>query len=429
MNRIIFINFWEIVIFACCSLWRYKLRSFLTMLGIIFGIAAVIAMLAMGAGAREEILREIEKLGITNIIINSVKPPEKQTGTEEQRSVNRYGLTFKDAKQIELTCPYLDDILPVHGTQAAVLYGNKKIDVKVRGLDPLKFYMLNMDIIKGRPLYPIDGESRHRVCLVTPDLLEQIKFIGDPTGMDLRIKDDFFQVVGIIHKPEFTSPGAKSLEIRKNIPDIYMPFESSLARFGTFNILQKAGSWESTEMELDQIVVRVANSENVFSAAKIIKSILEKFHDDVQDYEIVVPLELLRQSEQTQKVFNIVMILIASISLLVGGIGIVNIMLATITERTREIGVRRALGATRKDITFQFLVETVVLAVCGGFFGCILGIAGVYAMDYFTKWTSIITWQSIVISIGISCSVGVIFGIFPARRAAYMDPITALRHE
>ena len=237
-----------------------------------------------------------------------------------------------------------------------------------------------------------------------------------------------FEIIGILEDEQFRSHTRKALAIDDRSQEVYIPYTTSMRTFGTGTYMVRSGSREHTEVELDQIIVQAKSADQVFTTSQMIAALLKKFHDK-KEYEIIVPLELLKQSEETQKVFNIFMVVIAGISLLVGGIGIANIMLATITERTKEIGIRRALGAQRKDILIQFLTETVAIAALGGLLGSLFGVAGILGIVEFTQWKALIAPHYIVISLLISCTVGILFGIFPARRAAMMDPITALRYE
>ena len=252
--------------------------------------------------------------------------------------------------------------------------------------------------------------------------------VDDPLGMVLKIGRPSFQVIGVLADQQFRSHTRKALAIDDRSQEVYIPYSSSMRTFGTVTYFQKTGSREISEVELDQIIVQAESSDKVLPTSLMTAAMLKNFHEK-KDYEIVVPLELLQQSEETQQIFNVVMVLIASISLVVGGIGIANIMLATITERTREIGIRRALGAQRKDIMIQFLTETVAIAAVGGLLGALFGVVAILGIVEFTQWKALIEPHYIIISLGISCTVGILFGIFPARRAAFMDPIAALRHE
>jgi len=414
---------------ALRNLARHKLRSLLTTLGIIFGVASVLSMVAIGEGARQAILEQIGRLGVTNIIINAQTPPEEEKVTDEQDSrVLRYGLTFRDAEQIQLTLPMITDTLGVHEMERWLWFKSRRIGAKVRGVTPPYFTKLKMEPIMGRVLTEEDQRERRRVCVVRARLLREAKHFGDPLKLDLKVGAEYFRVVGVLADAEFQSPTKSVLGLDDRTMEVYVPFDTIIDRFGLTETRRRAGSRERTRVELHQVLCSVASEEQVIPAARGIQAILAKFHPR-RDYEVVVPLELLASKQRTQRVFNIVLPIIAGISLLVGGIGILNIMLASITERTREIGIRRAIGATGWDITWQFLIETVALSLVGGLLGVALGVGGVFVLKYATQWHAVITPWALTLSLAISCLTGVIFGIYPARRAALMDPIGALRYE
>ena len=410
------------------GLRRNKLRSFLTMLGMIFGVGSVITMLSVGAGARAEILARIGELGVTNIILNSIKPPEETKPQNENQWVIKYGLTFADAEYIQATVPTVASLLRVNRVTQRAWYGSKRIEASVLGVQPEHLKMFGLEVGRGRPFNELDDASRSKVCLVRPGFVKQLETMQDPLGQWIYIGGFPFEIVGILQDAEFRSHTAKALNLDGVAQEIYVPYTTSMNTLGTTTVIYRTGSTESSKVELDQIVVSTTGSDKVFETARMLSSVLKQSHKKV-DYEIVVPLELLQQSEATQRTFNLVMILIASISLLVGGIGIANIMLATITERTREIGVRRALGARRRDISIQFLTETTSIAVVGGLIGCLVGLAGIQGIARWTAWKAIVEPHYVLVALGISCAVGILFGIYPARRAAQMNPITALRHE
>ena len=414
---------------AIRNLLRNKLRSFLTMLGMIIGVAAVITMLSVGAGARHEIIAKIQQLGITNIIINSIEPPdEAESGNQSSSQRNRYGITFRDAEYIEATLPTVERILRVNKIRQHVWFGSKRLETTVLGVEPEYQSMFGLKVLKGRLLTGTDSDFAAKVCVVRRGVFRQLDSVEDPIGLWLKIGAHPFQVVGVLEDEQFQSHARKALALEGRSQEVYIPYATSMRSFGTVSYVVSQGSREFTEVELDQLVVATRGSETVFGTARMLESLLTHFHDKA-DFEIVVPLELLRQKEEAQKVFSIVMVLIASISLIVGGIGIANIMLATITERTREIGVRRAMGARRRDILVQFLVETTAIAGIGGLLGCLFALAGTYGVVHFTNWKALVSPSYVIVSLAISCSVGVLFGIFPARRAAQMDPISALRSE
>ena len=418
----------EIFLLGMRNLFRNKLRSFLTMLGMIFGVGSVIAMLAVGAGARSAILDQIRELGVQNVIINSVEPPESLKAQTERAWMSRYGLTFKDAEYIEHTLPSVTGLLRVNSVKTRTWYRSRRLDATVLGVEPEHLRLFNLNVSRGRNFNEIDEARGAKVCVLRKSLAADLKTVEDPLGLVLHIGRNPFRIIGILEDEPFTSHTRKALALGERGQEIYIPYETSMRVFGTMNYVRTTGKSEQSVVELDQIIVRVDRSERVFATSRILSALLANFHDR-KDYEIVVPLELLRQSERTQRVFNIVMVLIASISLLVGGIGIANIMLATITERTREIGIRRALGARRWDILVQFLTETVAIAVVGGLLGSLFGVAGIFGIVNFTEWRAVVEPHYILVSLVISGTVGVLFGIFPARRAARMDPIAALRRE
>ncbi|MBL8879554.1 MAG: ABC transporter permease [Phycisphaerales bacterium] len=421
--------FAELIREAVRNLARHKLRSLLTTLGIVFGVASVLSMVALGEGARQAILRQIQELGIRNIIINAVKPPETENLKEEKQEGWRleYGLKFNDAKQIRETLPMVADVLEVRDVERWIWFKSRRLNAKIRGVTPEYFDRLSLRPFLGRVLDAEDARGSRRVCVVRADLLRQAAYVGDPLKLDLKIGSDYFRVVGVLPDHEFQSETRTILGIDDRSMEVYVPFHTVVGRFGVTENKSRAGSFEATRVELHQIVCTVRHEDDVLAAARGIQAILTAFHPK-RDYQLTVPLNLLEQRQKTQQVFNIVLPIIAGISLLVGGIGILNIMLASITERTREIGIRRAIGASGNDITWQFLIETVTLAMIGGIMGVIVGVAGVFVLRYFTEWQAVITTWSLVISLLISCLTGILFGLYPARRAAAMDPIRALRH-
>jgi putative ABC transport system permease protein len=399
----------ELISEALRNLSRHKLRSFLTTLGIIFGVASVLSMVAIGEGARREILEQIQQLGTRNIIVNARKPPEEQNVENESETYTlRYGLTFRDAEQIRQTLPLIDAVLPVHDVEKWIWFKSRRIAAKVRGVTPDYSEHLRLEPFLGRPLDTSDNLRQRRVCMIRSRLLREARYVGDPLKLDLKIGSEYFRVVGVLPDTEFQSPNRAVLGIDDRAMEVYVPFDTIIDRFGLTSFTHRSGSRESTRVELHQLVCAVNSEENVLDAARAVQAILLKLHEK-KDYEITVPLELLQSQQRTQQVFNI--------------------MLASITERTAEIGVRRAIGASGWDITWQFLIETVTLAMIGGLLGVGLGIGGVAVLKQVTHWQVIITPWALVLAMSISCLTGIVFGIYPARRAAAMDPIAALRHE
>ena len=421
--------FHELILEALRNLQRHKLRSLLTALGIVFGIASVMSMVSAGEGARRAILAQIEELGTTNILINAQKPPaEQDTNKTEGRQVLNYGLTFRDMEQIRRTMPSVTSVLPVHEVKDWIWFRGRRVEAKIHGVTPQHFDRLGFVPMRGRLLTRADEEARARVCVVRARVITEARYLGDPLQLDLKIGSHYYRVVGVLPDFETSNPDRAVLGLDDRALEVYVPFETVIDRLGMMHYSSNEGTEEYTNVELHQIVCTVDREENVPAVARGIQAILAKFHDR-KDYAVTVPIELLQQRAQTQRTFDLVLPLIAGISLLVGGIGILNIMLASVTERTREIGIRRAIGATQVDITLQFLVETVTLTAIAGVLGIGLGILGSKLIEQATDWKPVITAWSVFLAMGISCATGVIFGLYPARRAALMDPVRALRHE
>lgn len=421
--------FGELIDEALRNLMRHKLRSLLTALGIIFGIASVVSMVSAGEGARREILAQIRELGTTNIIVNAVKPPaEQNTKKSEGNLLLTYGLTFRDLRQIRATMPAITEALPVHEVKEWIWFRSRRFEAKVQGVTPAHFACLGLQPILGRVLEDEDNTARARVCVVRARVLKDARYVGDPLKFDLKIGSEFYRVVGVLPDNGADNPDRALLGFDDRALEVFVPFDTVVDRLGITKGTFDEGSWDLSRVELHRIVCTVDREENVTNAARGVQAILEKFHER-KDYAVTVPIELLQSRARTQRTFDIVLPVIAGIALLVGGIGILNIMLASVTERTREIGIRRAIGASQFDITLQFLVETVTLALVGGLLGVLLGIGGSFVIEHFTAWKSVVTPGAILVSLGISCLTGIVFGIYPARRAAMMSPVQALRHE
>jgi len=411
------------------NLMGYKLRTGLTMLGVLIGVIAVIVMMAIAAGAEQALLDEIGRLGIENIIINSVRPPEKREDTQTStRQFNRYGLTFKDEKQIRNTIPGLKKVLPVHKRREPVWWGSKKVEATVYAVHSRHMHLFNLEVVRGRNLTDFDGAAIKRVCIIRAGLVAELGILRDPLGMHLQVGNRYYKVVGVLRDQAFLGYARKALDIDAKTTEIYVPYDTMFRRLGTRTVVRRQGSREMTDVQLSQVVVSVNSVDEVLPTARMLTRVLELNHED-RDYEMVVPLEVLEQRRRTQRVFHHFLVAIALISLLVGAIGIANIMLATVTERTREIGVRRALGAKRRDIMAQFLTETTVISTLGGLLGVALCFPVVRGVTWLYGWDAIITPASILLAVGISVAVGVVSGIFPARRAARLEPVAALRHE
>ena len=415
------------------SLLLHKLRSSLTMLGIIFGVCSVIAMLAIGEGASYEAQEAIKKLGSNNILLRSLKPPEqaRQQSAGGPRGMQlKYGLTYEDGARLQSTIPGVIRVLPMRIIRENVRFERNEVPCQVVGTLPFYPEVTGAGMVRGRFLAYLDQEHQENVCVITTGLAKRLFAYQDPLQHSVKIDAFYYRVIGIIQErsqPEQRSQAGK-MEGQPLDNNVYIPLSASRTRFGDILIRRTAGSFEAEEVQLHQVTMQMRDITAVETADPQVKTLLNRFHDQ-NDYEIIVPLQLLRQAEQTKRIFNIVLGSIAAISLLVGGIGIMNIMLATVTERTREIGVRRALGAKRRDITLQFLVETVVLSFGGGLVGVVVGVIVPFLVSHFAEMKTIVTPLSVLLAFGISGAVGIIFGIYPAKAAAELDPIEALRHE
>ncbi len=413
---------------ALRSLGRHKLRSILTAMGIVFGIGSVMAMVSLGEGARRQILEEIGEMGIRNIIVNAVEPPAEEKANAEESSILRYGLTFDDVQQIRETVPLVSRVLPVHERKSWIWFRSKRLAGALRGVKPEYLDNLNLRPVFGRALTPSDESERKRVCVVRARLLRELGFAGDPLTLDLKVGGDVYRIVGVLPDYEFRGMAQTALGVDDRRYEVYAPFDTVVDRLGFQEIEYTGSSYTNRRVELHQMVCEAADANDVLEAAKCVQAVLVKNHAK-RDYDMTVPLELLASRQSAQRMFDIGLLIIASISLFVGGIGILNIMLASVTERTREIGIRRAIGATQGDITTQFLIETVTLAAIGGALGVIFGVAMSFVGETFTGWPPVITAWAVALSLAISCSTGVVFGLYPAWRAAQMNPIQALRHE
>ena len=398
----------------------------------IFGVCSVIAMLAIGEGASHEAQERIKRLGSTNIIINSVKPPESQ---DENNSSGKsfgieYGLTYDDASRLQFTIPNVANVLPMRIIRDNVRFNRSQEPCQVIGTLPSYTAMQKVDLVAGRFLSMVDQKHQRNVCVITSGLAARLFPYQSPLQSTIRVKDVYYQVVGLINETGTAEQRPQKGEMDGEPLDnnVYIPLSTAKTRFGETLIRRNAGSFSAETVELHQIIVKMETTESVIAAEQQIKGLLKRFHNQ-NDFELIVPLQLLREAEATKRMFNIVLGSIAAISLLVGGIGIMNIMLATVTERTREIGVRRALGAKKKDIVTQFLIETVVLSIGGGTIGVLLGILVPLLVSISTDMVTIITPWSVGLAFGISGLTGIAFGIYPASQAAELDPIEALRHE
>jgi len=427
------------------SLLLHPLRSLLTVLGIFIGVASVIWLLAIGEGISREAQKQIEGLGANNIIVRSVKPPSEVT--EGVRGLVPYGITRDDFDRITETIPTIQRSLPIREIRRRFGYAGRLVDGRLVGCTSEYADVTRLELDRGHFITDAELRDKKNHCVLAAGTAQKLFPFEDPLGHSIHIEEAYYVVVGVMKPRAPTSGIGGSLAGQDFDKDVYIPITTLWNRIGDFIVTRRSGSFEGEVVELSQVTLRVDSVENVLKTADLVKQTVSRHHRN-NDYGITVPLELLEQAKTTRLMFIIFMGLIAAISLVVGGIGIMNIMLATVTERTREIGIRRALGAKRSDIIRQFLVETVALSIVGGITGVLGGftcrpITGQLRAlvqqvipdvmqqlpDVIKTMEPVIVPWSIPLAFGISVTIGVIFGIYPATRAAAMDPIEALRHE
>lgn len=408
------------------SLLLHKLRSFLTALGLLFGVAAVISMLAVGEGASHEALEQIKTLGPTNIMVRSQKPLVTEASAQgNRRKAFAYGLLYQDLERIQAMFPNAKHTVPVRETQKNLRVGALWSSSVVVGTTPEYLEVLSLNVDSGRWLSQVDVDQRENVVVLGAAAADVLFPLEHPVGAPVQAGDTRFTVVGVLERVgRAASPGGVPLD-----ECVFVPSTTSRARFGDVIRKRSTGSDERTRVELTEIKLQLRTTDDVLPASMILARTLGIGSRSQDDVKMIVPLELLRQKEETARIFNMVLGSIAIISLLVGGIGIMNVMLATVTERTREIGVRRALGAKKSHIVKQFLVEAVVLSGAGGVMGVLLGLLIPKIVTALSDSLTIVRFEHVAASFGISAFVGVAFGLYPAWRAANMDPVTALRHE
>jgi len=407
------------------NLLLHKLRSFLTMLGVVFGVGSVVAMLSVGEGASKEALEQIRKLGSDNIIISSVKSAAEEETATQHSHMSIYGLTYEDYRRVSESFKDIKQTAPVKLMRKNSRLRERAMELRVVGTMPEWFELVPREILAGRVLLRSDQDKQAPVAVLTEFGARKILATEHTIGQTIRIGSDQFEVIGIV-KSE--SGQAGNIQIPDQEVDVYIPIEVARLYFGDIFTKRTSGGDERENVELHQMIIQVNEPKKVEAVAAGIERMLQQFHKK-KDYVVSVPLALLKQAEAMKRRFNIVLGSIAGISLLVGGIGIMNIMLASVTERTREIGIRRAIGAKRRQIVYQFLIETTVLSTTGGIIGLGMGALIPFLITYFSGMVTVMTLEGILLPLLISMTIGILFGLYPAMHAAKVDPIVALRHE
>lgn len=415
----------ENLFYAVKSLQQHRLRSFLTMLGVIFGVAAVIAMLSIGKGAEEEAIEQIKSFGLNNIRISSVLL-SKEDEDKAKRTLSK-GLDYEDAIYIKKILPYVEKIAPQNLMDKKIHYLDFTPKSMIVGTTPDYPYVTGQSIEKGRFITDEDLEAYRKICVLGYDISRELFLKEEAIGKFITIGGVRFRVVGIF-KDRLKTKDKVKIKTRNVNRDIYIPITTSTKKFTILPFENKQENRVDYGI-VDEIALKISSSDQLEEAKNSLIKILNRRHFGIKDYEVIVPTELLEQSQKTQQLFNLVMACIAGLSLLIGGIGIMNIMLASVTERTKEIGIRRAIGASGSDIIIYFLLEAIVISVVGGILGVFTGIALSKIITYYAEWKTIVSIESVILSFGVSSIVGVFFGLYPAFRASKMDPIQALKYE
>ena len=419
-----------------------RVRSILTGLGIIFGVAAVIAMLAIGNGAQKEIIDQIKLVGLNNIVIKPIiEQTEEQVSSDDpfNKEKNKYspGLTLKDKNAIAKMLPNIQAISPEIVIDTYIMNKGIRRSAKLVGVEPPYFKLFNFELEEGTMFNEQNLIHGMPVCIIGKSIKAKFFPSENPIGKKLKCGNQWLTVMGVLEQRIISENSIKRLGIRDYNMDVYVPLKTVLIRYEnrdliTKSMIKKADKDNTTTTnyhQLDRLVLQVAETEKLSATADIIARMLARKHFDVVDYEIEIPELLLKQQQRTNDVFNYVLGAIAGISLLVGGIGIMNIMLASVLERIKEIGLRLSIGAKKTDIVFQFMFEAIMISATGGIIGIFTGVLMAYGVSAFANIPTIISFGSIVISFGVATLIGLIFGITPARKAAQQNPITSLRYE
>jgi putative ABC transport system permease protein len=422
----------ELIALGFRDLRAHKLRSFLTALGMIFGVGAVICMLSIGEGASAEQMEQIRLLGSENIIIRSLAPPQSAEASQANTRINEYGIKREDVRRIE-QLPHVADVALMREVADTLLHGARRFDGHVIGTTRNLFDIINVSLARGRMLAPVDAQRKAKVCVIGHTVARELFAQIDPLGETLTVTSRAtgpvpYTVVGILGEVQAAGTPKEGKGARNINREVFIPLETADRRYGDLQMKQSSGSREFKRVEYSDVYVHVDEQAHVLAVSEMLERLFAHGHTRA-DYEIEVPLALLQKAEQDRRLWQMVLGSIAGISLLVGGIGIMNIMLASVTERTREIGIRRALGAKQSHITAQFLIQTLILSVSGGIIGIIVGVGFARLVSLLADWPTIVPIWGVALSFLVSVGVGVTFGLYPARTASKLDPIVALRYE
>lgn len=443
MDRLLF-NF-QIAVEAIRS---NKLRSFLTALGIIFGVSAVISMMAIGAGAQQEILNQMKLVGVNNIIITPIHKPQKDSDSDEaQKGKGKFspGLNLHDIENITHTLNNIENISGEIVIDSDIIHSGKRKSTKLIGIHPSYFNIFGYEMQEGTNFAEAQAINGAPVCIIGQQVVKQFFNNQNPIGKSIKCGKQWLTVIGVLKKRNVSKGNTRKLGIRNANIDVYIPIQTMLLRYKNRGLITKQTILAANESngnkkknkkkkkptihQLDKIIVQIAETEQLGHSSEIIHRMLKRRHNSNEDFRITVPELLLKQQQKTKEIFNMVLGAIAGISLLVGGIGIMNIMLASVMERIKEIGLRIALGAQKRDIIQQFLCESMLISLVGGLIGIILGIILSLVIAKIAEIETVISLVSIITSFGVSSFIGILFGITPARKAANQNPITSLRHE
>ena len=441
------------------SIISNKLKSMLTALGIIFGVAAVIAMLAIGKGAKQEIMEQMKMVGVNNILINPIIPDKSSSDDEGEKQQKKFsrGLNMLDVEAIKETLPSVKRISPEISFNSTAVLNGVKYSAKLVGVSNDYFELYNLPLVSGAFFNDYQEENGIQVCIIGANIRAKFFSKVEPLGQYIKFNGIWLKVIGVLQKTNVSLTGFEEKGVNVYNDNIYIPVQTMLLRYQNRALLNTKLASEASSMQfnfggggmgrivvssadassdaetnynqLDRIVVQVVETEQLNPTTEILSRMLARRHTGVKDFEITVPELLLKQQQRTKDIFNIVLGAIASISLIVGGIGIMNIMFASVMERIKEIGTRMAIGAKKMDIVVQFLSEAVLISVTGGFIGIFFGVIMAKLIEQIAGIMTVVSFFSVFIAFGVSAAVGVIFGYSPAKRASEKDPIESLRYE